>query len=119
MNPRLWRFALWCAAEELRARHAGKLPGVQPWNAELVRALELELAVSSTRHESACSAEQSDYDDDDPIGTLDAARLLGWSMRRVQRHAGDLDGHAVGGRLVFQRTTVIEYREAMNGRDIA
>lgn len=43
LTPRQWRHVLYCTAEELRDRRAGKSPGVRPWNAEIIRAVELEL----------------------------------------------------------------------------
>jgi hypothetical protein len=121
LTPRLLRLALWCARQELDARRAGKPPGVQPWNAELVRALELELAVSRSRQ--SAEADDACSDHDEWISTREAARLLRWDMRRVQRHASDLDGRrcrcGLGG-LIFRAPAVREYAEELtDGRDIA
>jgi hypothetical protein len=104
---------LWCAQEELNARRNGKTPGVQPWNAELVRALDLELRVSSTRHEWDCTASESDHDD--WIGTAEAARILQWNVRRIQRRADDLDGRKIGRQLMFRESAVREYAEGLTG----
>ncbi len=46
----------------------------------------------------------------DFIGTKLAAATLGWSVRRVQRRATDLDGCRVGGRLVFPRSAVEAFK---------
>ena len=50
------------------------------------------------------------------IGTRLAAKLLGWSERRVQRHAADLDGRRVGDRLVYPAHRVAEYADHLNDR---
>ncbi|CAM4374741.1 hypothetical protein MB901379_00487 [Mycobacterium basiliense] len=61
--------------------------------------------VSRTRHVSPGDATNSG----EWIGTKEAARMLGWHPRKVQRHAADLDGKHLGGRLWFQTRTVREY----------
>lgn len=52
--------------------------------------------------------------DDDVVGSADAAQLLGISLRSVQRkaHSGELDSEIVGGSLVFKRAAVEEYRRS-------
>jgi hypothetical protein len=107
------RQLLYCAAEELRARAAGKPPGPAPWLAKLVRRLELEVAVSSTRQQSGGGGTELNHEDDDPIGTVEAAAILRWDIRKVQRRATDLDGQRVSGRWVFSETTVRQYGEAL------
>lgn len=47
------------------------------------------------------------------IGTALAAQVLNWHPRRVQRHAADLDGQLVGGRLMFPTRAVEAYRNAL------
>jgi hypothetical protein len=50
------------------------------------------------------------------IGTKDAAQLLSWSTKKVERHQDDLGGQLVSDRLIFDRTTVLEYaRRKRNG----
>jgi hypothetical protein len=105
------RQALFCCAEELRARAAGKPPGVQPWLARLVRRLELEVAVSSSRHDDRDGSSRSKGDE--WIGTAEAARILGWHPRRVQRHAADLDGRKFPTQLVFRESAVRDYAEGL------
>lgn len=119
LDERTLRLALWCANQELAARRAGKSPGLQPWNAELVRALELELAVSAS---GQCQGAELKYSlhEDDWIGSAEAARILRWHERTLRRRASDLDGRKVAGKLVFQASIVRSYAEAVNdGRDIA
>lgn len=109
LTPRQWRHALFCAAEELRARQAGKPPGPQPWNAELLRALELEIAVSESGRDSADA--QQDSEVDRWITARQAADILGLSKRQTQRLAADLQGERVDGRWQFRRSTVMAYAE--------
>lgn len=116
MTPRLWSLALWCANEVLDARRGGEAPGVQQWNAELVRALEHEhaVALAHSRQENDCCAQSSERDDDDDwVCTADAAAILGCSARTVQRRAADLDGQLVAGQYVFRESDVRAYAEAM------
>jgi hypothetical protein len=105
------RHTLYCCGQELRARAAGKRPGVQPWLVRLVRRWELEVAVSSTRHEWDCPDSESDHDD--RIGTAEAASILQWNVRRVQRRVADLDGRKLGRQLVFRESVVRDYAEGL------
>jgi hypothetical protein len=109
------RRLLYCCNSELRARRLGKPPGPQPWLAQLVRRLELELAVSSTRQESDCAETSLET----WIGSRLTADILGWDIRTVQRRCADLDGRKVGGRWIFPETVVREMREACNDDRIA
>lgn len=43
------------------------------------------------------------------VGTREAAHMLGWTTRRVQRHADMLDGQMVAGRLVFRVCDLHDY----------
>src|ERR1700694_4900350 len=85
------RQLLYCVGYVLRDRRNGKPPGPQPWLAKLIRRLELEVAVSSSRHETDC--DQTDLDDeDDWVDWIDAKQAVGilrWNIRKVQRRAED------------------------------
>ena len=65
--------------------------------------------MSSTRHENDSGIGQSNV----WIGTRTAAQMLGWHPRRIQRHAADLDGQLIGGRLVFPAASIEQYRKAL------
>lgn len=108
------RQVLYCCAELLRQRTAGKYPGPQPWLTRLVRRLELELAVSESGHESGCSEEELNAEH--LISAREAANILGLSKRQTQRLATDLDGRLIGARWVFPLQCVTEYAEAKNAR---
>lgn len=114
------RQLLYCAAEELRARQRGKPPGPQPWLRNLVRRLELEVAVSGSRsrHQTDCGEPQSDADE--RISARQAATMLGLSKRQVQRLAADLDGEIIDGRWLFSRTAAEDYAKGrVNGGSAA
>jgi hypothetical protein len=102
---------LYCCSEELRARRAGKPPGEQRWLRDLVRRLELEVAVASSRQESQGQRQDCTYDV--WIGSRAAAQMLGCSLRTIQRRANDFDAQQVGGKLVFSQNAVTEYLEGM------
>ena len=104
LTPRLIRLALYCAGEELRARHAGKAR-VLPWNAELIRALQHQLALSESGHESGCDTEESEI----WISAREAATQLGLSKRQTQRLATDHDGRLIDDRWVFPANAVADY----------
>jgi hypothetical protein len=116
LDERMIRLALWCAGQEHEARRAGKPPGVQPWNAELVRALELELGVASSGHppERNHALSESCW-----ISCREAARLLGISRRQAHRLTGDLDGVLVDGRWLFRQAVVEEYAKRRRGEQVA
>jgi hypothetical protein len=118
LDERFLERALWCANQELHARRNGKHPGMLPWNAELVRALELELAVSRSRQDVVVGVQLSKHEE--WIITRDAAVILGWTARQVQRRASDLEGRKTSAGWIFPASVVHEYAEEMtNGRNIA
>jgi hypothetical protein len=122
LDERLLRLALHCSEQELQARRHGKPPGVQPWNAELLRALELELAVSLSRPRQDEGDTVSRFSHDDEwIDTRRAAAILGWTPRQVQRRTADLEGRKPGGHaLVFRESVVREYAGSLtDARDTA
>jgi hypothetical protein len=65
---------------------------------------------SPTRQQRQAALEESDVCIT-RIGTALAAQLLGWSTRRVQRHADVLGGQMIGGRLVFRERDIANYSE--------
>lgn len=114
LPPRQLRQLLYLSSEELRKRRAGKPPGVRPWNAELVRAVELELAVSLSGQENdACTSELA-YEN--WISSEDAASILDWHVRTVRRRRKDIGGRKVAGALVFCERVVREYAGLTDGR---
>ncbi|MFA7513846.1 MAG: hypothetical protein WCZ29_25530 [Mycolicibacterium vanbaalenii] len=67
--------------------------------------------MSAIGHQTRCDAEESEQDD--LIGTAQAAALLGCTERHVRRIQADLDGARPAGRnLVFSRRQVIQYAQA-------
>lgn len=112
LNERHLQLLLYCCGQELAARRAGKKPGVQQWNSEVIRALELELAVTRTRQSER---ERDSLSNHEHIDSRTAARILGWSLRRVQRHAADLDGHKIAsGAWLFPASVVYDYSAGLN-----
>ena len=119
MDERSLRLALWCANQELDARRSGKHPGVQPWNAELIRAIELELAVSASGQAEHDNMSLSDHDDE-LLSTAEAARLLRWHERTLRRRASDLGGRKTSAGWIFQASVIHDRVERLsNARDIA
>lgn len=102
------RAAYYCASEVLRSRRLRGQP-VPPWLAALVGRLDDEVRASRTRQEIV--GEQPQLEPKAWIGSAEAAALLGWSRRQVQRRAADLDGSRIGGRWLFREAVVIEYAE--------
>ena len=47
----------------------------------------------------------------EPIGTAEAARILGCSPRYIRRIHADLDGRLIANRWFFDRKLVVEYGE--------
>ncbi|MCW2652678.1 MAG: hypothetical protein JWR32_3654 [Mycobacterium sp.] len=113
LTPRHLRQALWCAGAVRESRATGKpVPGpLLAWNSEVVRALELEVALSSTRQpRQQTDCESAELRDAVAwVGAALAASILGWDLRKVQRRASDLSGRKVAGRWIFPETIVREY----------
>ncbi len=86
----------------------------QPWTnsvAALHRAVTH--AIRGLSQERQCSVvAQEDSTHVQYVGSRIAAQILGWSVRRVQRHAADLDGRKLNPRqYMFPLNAVIEYRD--------
>lgn len=112
LTPRLLQLALHCAQRELDSRAHGAGPRVQPWNAELVRALELELAtMSRSGHRFDDKAAPSES----WLTAQQVASRLGLSKRQVTRLAGALDGEIIGGRWLFPTAAVNDIEQARGG----
>lgn len=107
------RAAYHAVAEFRRARALAGRP-CPPQLEQLYRRLDTAYRVplSPTRHESHCLAGKSNA----WLGTQLVSDMLGWNLRRVQRHAADLDGQLVSGRLVFPAASVEAYRKALQQR---
>lgn len=103
------RAAYYCAAEVIRLRRLGGKP-VPDWLRRHYSHLDAEVRVSHTRQESEGARTHSEST---LIGTGEAADMLGWHIRKVQRLATDLGGHRVAGRLVFSSIEVHEYAEGL------
>ena len=108
------RAAYYCASEILRSRRLGGQP-IPAWLRRWHARLDAELKLSRTRQ---------DFDDAPAesgqelwIGTPEAAALLGWSLRQVQRRATDLEGRIIAGRYVFRESTVRTYAEELRRGD--
>lgn len=118
MTPRLWSLAIWCADQELEGRKDGTRPGgVKAWNGELLRALQFQLSVSQSGHETGCSRAQSETDK--WISTRETALLLGLSKRQVNRLADDLEAEWLDGRRMFRESLVLEYAKGRRDGQIA
>ncbi|WP_141213961.1 helix-turn-helix domain-containing protein [Mycobacterium marinum] len=100
--------ALYCAMELIDRRRRAGVP-VPSWMIRLAHRLDLTSALSPRGHEIDSGSES--LESDLLVGSREAADILGLSTRQVRRLAPDLDGEAIGGRIVFKRSTVIEYAE--------
>lgn len=110
LNPDETRAAYHAVAAFRRGRALGGHP-IPPQIQSLYARLDtvIRCATSPARHGTDSGTEEFGA----WIGTRLAAEMLGWRQRRVQRHAADLDGLLVGGRLVFPAAAVEAYRDAL------
>lgn len=112
-----------CVFAVAQFRRAAAMAGrrVPPSVAALADRLdhELRFGVSPARQECDCAAGQLESTGEHAmewIGTRMAAGILGWELRRVQRHAADLDGQLVGARWVFPRRSVDAYANGLEDK---
>lgn len=111
MNPDFdVRAAYTCVAEVVRRRVRCGEP-VPAWLRAHYARLDVQVRLSPPRQDPEGSGAESE----EWIGSSDAATLLGWTTRQVQRLAADLDGRIVAGRWMFRTDTVCAYREACDG----
>ena len=105
LSPNEIRAAVFGIAEFRRARALAAKP--IPNSIEMLwRRLDTHFRCPSrTRQQSDAQTGESETWIDSPT----AARMLGWSLRRVQRRAGDLDAQRIAGRLAFPAKTVHDY----------
>jgi hypothetical protein len=115
LNPTEVRACLYAVSQFRRAAVMGGRR-VPPSVAALADRLdrELRLGMSPTRQENDSATRQLEPERPaELIGTTQAAKLLDWIPRRVQRHQADFDGRKVGGRLVFNASVVREYARGL------
>jgi hypothetical protein len=115
LSPVETRAAMYAVAQFRRAAVMGGRR-VPPSVAALADRLDRELrfGLSPTRQENDSATRQLEPERPvELIGTKQAAEVLDWIPRRVQRHRADLDGRKVGGRLVFNASVVQEYARGM------
>ncbi|ORB84676.1 hypothetical protein B1987_13705 [Mycobacterium kansasii] len=106
--------ALYCANELIDRRRRAGVP-VPAWMTRLAHRLDLTSALSSAGHEN--DSDNAALDANELVTTAEAAELLKVSTRQARRLSRDLDADTIGGRLVYRRSTVIEYaQERRNGR---
>ena len=106
------RAAYRLAADVVRAKNLHREP-IEAWLTILYNRLETRIRMSRARQETARGSAESDVQDG-WIGSPQAAAILGWSKRQVQRLASDLDGRIASGRWIFRESVVREYKERMN-----
>jgi hypothetical protein len=82
----------------------------------LHRRLRNAVELSSRRQREALRLKESEAS---KIGSRLAADILGWGVRRVQRHAADLGAERVGDRLVFDEQAVRDYAQALQDKENA
>jgi hypothetical protein len=118
LTPVETRAAMYAVAQYRRAAVMGGRR-VPPSVAALADRLdrEIRLGASPRRQQSDSATPQLEQENVvELIGTKLAAQLLGWTVRRVQRHRADLDGRIVGGRLVFRANVVRQYAQELEDR---
>jgi hypothetical protein len=101
----------YCCAEVLRNRQRTGAP-IPGWLHRHYTRMDTAFRLSQSRQESGCGTRQ--LKDEKLITAADAADILGWSKRQVQRKATDLDGEIIGGRWLFKLNVVLEYKEGMS-----
>jgi hypothetical protein len=110
--------AYYCAASLVRRRTRTGEP-IPAWLRQHHAGLDAEIRGMSRRgHEGGeIGPSSGQLEVQTLIGTKEAARLLSWSTKKVERHRRGLGGQLVSGRLIFDRSKVLEYaRRIKNGR---
>jgi hypothetical protein len=119
-DDELW-WVLYACSQEQRYRstgYRGSRRPVSPQLARVIRRLELEVATSRLRQDDVGAVQLSEHED--PLVTRDAAAVLGWTTRKVQRHSADLEGRKTSAGWIFPAAAVHAYAEALtDARDTA
>jgi len=93
----------------------GRIP--PPEVRRVYKRLDSHIRLSQGRHETGSTATaEASSNEETWIGSRQAALILGWSKRQVQRHATELGGQITSGRWLFRESEVIDYAEAQNAR---
>lgn len=98
---------LFAVIEQRAALHRGKLLCAAPRPDELIRKLFSELTELSPSRQSGDSDPQ--HLKHDWISAREAAVMLDWGLRRVQRRAAKFGARKIGGRLLFPVAAVREH----------
>ena len=105
------RAAYYCSAWVCRSLKENRRP-IPDWLQSHFDRLDSEVRMSRARQEKR-GVEPSSEEEETWIGSPDAAQILGWSKRQVQRHAKELAGQIVGGRWLFRESLVVEFAEGL------
>lgn len=127
LHGRALREVYFLAATGLRSveRHCGAKgqvpePGLRELVESIGRTVAADRAMTRERRDAMTAAIASaDSQDSIPIDSSEAGRILGLSKRQTQRIARSLDGTLVGGRWLFDRSTVESYAAQRDADHVA
>lgn len=98
------------AVIELHERQRRKeAPRRASWTREMIEKLVAAITEVSQPRQATLSAPSCSEHADLLLSARQVSARLGWSLRRVQRHAAELGGRLVDGRLVFSVDAIDEH----------
>lgn len=87
---------------------------------QLFSRLHDRIRLARARQEScSAAADASPSKGEVFIGSAEAARMLNRSKRHVQRHAAEMGGQLIGGRLAFRPSHVRDFAERIAGDGVS
>lgn len=109
LNETDLRRILFCVIEQHERQRRKEVPMRAPWTDEMIGKLCSAIAESSRPRQYDEAPQRHSKHADKPLSARQVSARLGWSLRKVQRHAAELGGELVGGRLLFSAAAINEH----------
>lgn len=103
------RRVLFCVIEQHERQRRKEAPMRAPWTPELIQKVCGAIGEMSRARQSRTRGQSHSRREEKLLSARQVSERIGWNVRRVQRHAPELGGKLVGGRLLFRAAAIDEH----------
>lgn len=103
------RRILFCVVELHERQRRKEAPMRAPWTPEMIEKLCAAIAETSRPRQLATRSRPHLRREEKLLSARQVSEWIGWGIRRVQRHAPELGGELVDGRLLFRAAAIDEH----------
>jgi hypothetical protein len=103
------RRLLFCVIEQHERQRRNEVPMRAPWTREMIEKICGAIGDTSRPRQSRTRGRSHSTHADKLLSARQVSDRIGWNVRRVQRHAAELGGELVDGRLLFKAAAIDEH----------